>query len=256
MGEVVSYEVRDKVALVTIERPDVHNAMSVAVFDQLHEAGLRAAADSEAGAVLVSGRGPSFSSGLDISALGVEGGIDDAFITRLQDAFTAFEDCDKPTVAGIWGYCYGGGIQLAAACHVRLVAPTARMSVLERRWGLVPDLGGTWRLPRLVGQGRATELTLTGRKVDAKEALAIGLAEVALPEEGAFEAAFEYVRALAHGPGALRRSPRLIRENVGRGRDDALAAERAAQLQCLAGPDVAEAITAHLEGREPSFTGA
>ncbi len=255
MPDVVSYEVRDKVALITIERPDVHNAMSIEVFDQLREQGLRAAADEAVGAVLLSGRGASFSSGLDVSALAVDGGIDDAFIAGLQESFTVYEECDKPTVAAIWGHCYGGGIQLAAACHVRMVAPSARLSVLERRWGLVPDLGGTYRLPRLVGLGRATELTLTARKVGAEEALAIGLAEVALPAEEPEAAALEYVRELANGPGALRRSPRLLRENPGRDAKEAFAAERAAQLACLAGPDVTEAMTAHVEGRAPAFVG-
>lgn len=255
MGEVVSYEVRDRVALVTIERPDVHNAMSVEVFDQLREAGLRAAEDDTAGAVLVSGRGGSFSSGLDVSALAVDGGIDEDFIVRLQEAFTAFEDIDKPTVAAIEGYCYGGGIQLAAACHVRMVAPTARLSILERRWGLVPDLGGTWRIPRLIGMGRATELALTARKFDAEEALRIGFAEVALPAEEAQQAAFEWTRALAHGPGATRRVPRLVRENWQAPRDEALQRERRAQLDCLAGPDVTEAISAAFEKRDPEFVG-
>ncbi len=255
MDEVVSYEVREGVALVTIERPDVHNAMSVEVFDQLHAAATRAAGDDEAGAVLLSGRGGTFSSGLDISALAVDGGITEDFIVRLQESFTAFEDIDKPTVAAIEGYCFGGGIQLAAACHVRMVSPTARLSILERRWGLVPDLGGTWRIPRLIGMGRTNELTMTARKFDGAEALRIGFAEVELPTDGAQEAAFEWTRALAQGPGAVRRAPRLIRENWGAPREQALERERLTQLDCIAGPDVTEAIGAFFEKRDPKFTG-
>lgn len=256
MGEAVSYEVRDRVALITIERPDVHNAMSFEVFDQLREQAERAGDDGTVGAVLLTGRGPSFSSGLDVSVMGEIGtNVDDAGIARLQQAFTAYEDLDKPTVAGIWGHCYGGGIQLAAACHVRLVAPSARFSVLERRWGLVPDLGGTVRIPRLIGLGRATELTLTARTFDADEAMANGFGQVRLDGDDPFEQAHTFARALAHGPGAVRRAPRLLRENVGRPREEALAAERAAQLACLAGPDVIEAVTAHLEGRDPVFVG-
>lgn len=258
MSDVVTYEVVDRVAVVTMNRPDVKNAMNVEMFAQLGEAARRADADDRAGAVLVRGAGGVFSSGLDLSLFAAVGGpqdIDDAFIADLQNSFTAFEEVDKPVVAAIEGHCYGGGIQLAAACHIRAVAPSAKLAVLERRLGLVPDLGGTHRLPRLVGLGRATELTLTGRIVAADEALAIGLAEVALDGDAPQEEALAYAAALAAGPGAVRRAPRLLRENVDRDRDGALAAERRVQLQCLAGPDVIEAATAFLEGRQPDFTG-
>jgi enoyl-CoA hydratase/carnithine racemase len=256
MGEVVTYEVVDGVAVVTIDRPDVRNALSHDVFRQLHERADRAAADDRVGAVLLRGAEGNFSSGLDVSMMGELGGeVTHAFIASLQDAFTAYEDIDKPTVALVEGYCLGGGIQLAAACHVRLVAPGAQMSVLERRWGLVPDLGGTHRLPRLVGQGRATELILTARRVGAEEALAIGLAEVAVGADDPHGEALAWTAALAAGPGAVRRVPRLVRENWDRTRDAALDAERTAQLACLAGPDTTEAVTAFMEKRDPEFTG-
>lgn len=258
MSQVVTYELVDRVAVVTMNRPSKKNAMSLEMFDELGEAARRAAADEAAGAVVVRGADGVFSSGLDLTVFAAGGGpqdIEEAFIVRLQDAFTAFEEIDKPVVAAIEGHCYGGGIQLAAACHVRAVAPSARLAVLERRLGLVPDLGGTYRLPRLVGLGRATELTLTGRIVDADEALRIGLAEVSLGADDPQGDALAFAAALAAGPGAVRRAPRLLRENLGRTRDEALAAERGVQLACLAGPDVIEAATAFLEGREPRFTG-
>lgn len=265
MSEVVSYEVIDRVAHVTIERPEVRNAMSLEVFDQLTEHGQRAAADDAVGAVLVRGRDGVFSSGLDTSVFAAQAGgtTDDegrpltgpAFIARLQQAFTVYEELDKPSVACIEGYCFGGGIQLAAACHLRAVAPDAQLSVLEARWALVPDLGGSWRLPRLVGLGRATELTLTARRVAADEALAIGLAEWDLDGSDPVADAHERVARLASGPGAIRRAPRLLRENAGRDRDAALRAEAETQLACLGGPDFVEAVTASLEGRDPRFVG-
>lgn len=256
MGEVVSYQVVDGVAVITIERPEVLNALSQEVFDQLPERAAQAAGDETAGAVLVRGADGNLSSGLDVSMMGaLAGDVSHDVIARLQQSFTAFEDLDKPTVALIEGHCLGGGIQLAVACHVRLVAPSAQISVLERRWGLVPDLGGTLRLPRLVGMGRATELALTARRVDSDEALAIGLAEVAVSGDDPFGEAREWTARLAAGPGAVRRTPRLIRENWERPRDHALTAERDAQLQCLAGPDTTEAVMAHLEKREPTFEG-
>jgi enoyl-CoA hydratase/carnithine racemase len=262
--DVVSYEVIDRVAHVTIERPEVRNAMSLEVFDQLAERAAEAGADDTVGAVLVRGRDGVFSSGLDVSVFSAQaaGGADDedltghGFISRLQDAFTADEELDKPTVACIEGYCFGGGIQLAAACHLRAVAPTAQLSVLEARWALVPDLGGSHRLPRLIGLGRATELTLTARRVDADEALAIGLAEWRLDGEDPVADAHERTARLAAGPGSVRRAPRLLRENLGRPRDEALRAEADTQLACLSGPDFAEAVTASLERRDPRFSGS
>jgi enoyl-CoA hydratase/carnithine racemase len=253
----VSYEVVDRVAHVTIERPAKRNAMTLEVFEQLTQRAAEVADDPDVGAVVVAGRGGTFSSGIDVSVFGaqVSGGLDPAFVARLQAAFTAYEELDVPTIAAIEGYCFGGGIQLAAACHLRAVAPDAQLSVLEARWGLVPDLGGTWRLPRLIGLGRATELVVTARRVDAAEALAMGLAEIALPAEAPQDAAHAYAARLAAGPGAIRRAPRLLRENLERDRDAGLQAEIAAQTAATAGPDFREAVAAHLEGRDPSFVG-
>ena len=257
MAQPVSYEVHDGVAHVTIERPDKRNAMTMEVFDALGEAAARAADDATVGAVLVAGRGGTFSSGIDVSVFAGHGpdGLDPDLIRRLQASFTAFEELDKPTIAAIEGYCFGGGIQLAAACHVRAVAPDAELSVLEARWAIIPDLGGSWRLPRLVGLGRATELTLTARRVPADEALAMGLAEVRLGADAPLEEAHGYAARLAAGPGAVRRAPRLLRENVQRDRTAALDAEVTTQLACLTGPDFREAVAATLERREPVFVG-
>lgn len=254
---VVRTDVEHGVAVITIDRPDRRNAMDLDVFDGLGEAARRADADDAVGAIVVQGAGGNFSSGIDVSLFGgqAEHGIDRGFIDRLQSSFTAFEECDKPTIAAIEGYCYGAGIQLAAACHLRAVAPSAELSVMEARWGLIPDLGGTHRLPRLIGLGRATELVLTARKVGAEEALDMGLAEIALPDDDPLDHALRYAARLAAGPGALRRAPRLLRENLTRSRDEALDAEAETQVACIDGPDFGEAVTARLEGRDPQFVG-
>ena len=266
----VSYEVVEGVAHVTIDRPDKRNAMDLEVFAQLAESAARIQADASVGAVVVAGRGGTFSAGLDLATLGglltaghdpatagedEAGALDPALVARLQATVTAYEELDVPVLAAIEGHCLGGGIQLAAACHLRAVAPTASMAVLEARWGLVPDLGGTYRLPRLVGPGRATELAMTARAFDAEEALRIGFAELALPADQPQAAAHEHAARWAAGPGSVRRVPRLVRENLARDRTGALGAEIAAQVAAVAGPDVREAITAHLEGRPPRFVG-
>lgn len=260
-SEVVRYEVTDAVAHVVIDRPDVRNAMSLEVFDQLRERAAQAAGDDRVGAVVVRGEGGTFSSGIDVSVFSQQGGDGDdpvggvEGIARLQAAFTAYEELDKPTVAAVTGYCFGAGIQLAAACHLRAVAPDAQMSVMEARWALIPDLGGAWRLPRLIGLGRATDLTLTARRVDATEALRIGLAEWELAAEEPVSQVHERAARLAAGPGAVRRAPRLLRENLDRDRPAGLRAEAETQLACLAGPDFTEAVTATLQGRDPEFVG-
>lgn len=255
----VSYEVIERVAHVTLDRPAKRNAMDLEVFDELAELAARAAGDADVGAVLVSGRGGVFSAGIDIGVLqeafGGTAGLDAAFIGRLQSSFTAYEDLDVPTIAAIEGPCFGAGLQLALACHLRAVAPSASMAMMEAEWGLVPDLGGTWRLPRLVGAGRATELALTARRIDAREALRLGLAEVELPSDDPVEAAHGVAARLAAGPGALRLIPGLIRDNLGRDRRAALAAEATAQLRALAGPDPQEAALARSESRVPRFRG-
>lgn len=261
MSSPVTYDVVDRVAVVTIDRPEKRNAMSMEVFDGLLEAGERAAKESledgGVGAVLVRGADGVFSAGIDLATFGEQlaDGPSAAFIDHLQSAFTVFEELDVPSVAAIEGYCFGAGVQLAAACHVRLVAPGAQLSVMETRWGLVPDLGGCHRLPRLVGLGRATELALTARRVPADEALAMGLCDLALTSDDPQAEAFAYARRLANGPMALRRIPRLMRENLHRDRTTGLAAEAATQLEVMAGHDFTEAVTAGLQGRDPEFTG-
>lgn len=265
MGDAVTYEVLDRVAVITIDRPDKKNAMSMEVFDGLRHRAEEAAADDAAGAVLVRGAGGVFSSGIDISVFSGwsaaadgadgDGNVGTALLQRLQGAFNAIEEIDKPVVAAVDGYCFGGGLQLAIACHVRAVAPTAQFSVLEAKWGIIPDLGATHRLPRLIGVGRATELALTTRRIDAEEALRIGLAEVRLGGDEPQDEALAYAAQLAAGPAALRRTPRLFRENWYRDRDAALEADGVVQLQVMSGPDFQEAVAARLEGREPRYTG-
>lgn len=262
MSEVVTFELGDDhVGVVTLNRPDKLNAMDDGVFRGLHAAAGEAADAARAGtcrAVLVLGAGRAFSAGLDVSLFGEqlsEGVPSDEHIAWLQQAFTGFEELPVPTVAAVRGPTLGGGCQLAIACHLRVAAPDARIGLAEARWGLVPDLGGTYRLPRLVGLGRATELVLTARRFDAEEALASGFAQLALSHEDPQGEAHAYAARLAAGPGALRRGPRLLRENLARDRSTALAAEAAAQIACMDGHDFGEAVAAHLEERAPTFVG-
>jgi enoyl-CoA hydratase/carnithine racemase len=258
--EVTSLEIVERVAHVVIERPEKRNAMSREVLSELHGHARHIAgsvAAGEVGAVVVAGRGEHLSAGLDLADLAglVSGSLSEDDVAAVQAVFTEFEELDAPVVAAIDGVCLGAGLQLVLACHVRAVTPRASLAVMEPRWGLVPDLGASWRLPRLVGLGRATEMMLSARRVDAVEAIAIGLADVALSDGDALASAHELAARWAQGPEVLRHLPRLTRESFTKGRDEALSAEGRLQVRMLSGGDVAEALTAAAEGREPRFGG-
>ncbi len=252
--------VTERVAHVVIDRAEKRNAMSRTMLDRLvsHAAELsELAASGAVGAVVVAGQGGHFSAGLDLADLaGLTAtplSLDD--VARAQAVFTAYEELDVPVLAAIDGVCLGAGLQLAIACHVRGVTERASLAVMEPRWGLVPDLGASWRLPRLVGQGRAIEMMLSARRVDADEAMACGLAEIRLEGEDALSAGHEIAVRWADGPEVLAHLPRLVREAGGGVREVALDAEARLQLRMLAGGDVSEAVRAAVEDRPPRFGG-
>ncbi len=250
----------DRVGVVTLNRADKLNAMDQALFDGLHDATASAQAAIEAGdvrAVLIRAEGRAFSSGLDVSIFGgqLSGAPDDDWIAHLQQAFTGLEDLAVPVVAAVQGAAFGGGCQLALAAHLRLAAPDAQLALLEAKWGIIPDLGGLTRLPRLIGMGRATDMAMTARTVDAATALSWGLVDQVV--DGDLDAtAREYAAALAAGPTlAIGAVPALLRQSFVTGRDEMLAAERAYQQRCLGSADFVEAATAAFQRREPRFTG-
>jgi 2-(1,2-epoxy-1,2-dihydrophenyl)acetyl-CoA isomerase len=242
---------------ITLARPDKLNALDQDTFQGLYDAAeqaTEAAASGRCRALLLSGEGRAFCAGLDVSLFGeqlVDKPSDD-WIAWLQGAFNAIEDLPVPVVAAIHGVAVGGGCQLALAAHLRIAAPDARFGLLEARWALVPDLGATYRLPRLVGLSRATDLALTGRLVDADTALGWGLVDAVADGDTAWDQA----KRLSAGPTtALGAVPALMRQNLLRTRDAALAADRAAQARCLASKDFREAVEAARAGRDPVFTG-
>ncbi|MEX0659377.1 MAG: enoyl-CoA hydratase/isomerase family protein [Egibacteraceae bacterium] len=253
----------DHVGVVTVNRPEKRNAMDLSVFAGLHDAARRAtaaAADGTCRAVLVTGAGGAFSAGLDLALFGEQiagaGAFDDDRIAWLQQAFTGFEDLPVPTVAALNGTAIGAGCQLALACHLRVAAPDVRIGFREARWGLLPDLGGTYRLPRLVGLSRAIDLAVSARDLDAATALAWGAVDAVLHGDDFDGQAHAYAVRLARGPTvATGAVPGLMRRGLGTTRDVALAAERGAQLACLGSADFGEAVAAAAEGREPRFAG-
>ncbi len=252
----VRYEVKDRVAIVTIDRPDKLNAMNQEVFDGLLEAGERAAArEGDERAVVVTGEGRAFSSGLDTSLFGSQTGAS-VDIPALQRAFSIFEEIPLPTIAAVRGVCFGAGLQLAIACDLRVVADDAQISAFEIKWGIIPDLGATQRLPRLIGMGRAKEMVLTARPVPGPEALAWGLANRCVAPDAVVEEALAWAMEMAAGPPlALAAGKRLTGSAFDTPVPSGLRREAAAQRRMLASHDFIEAITARMQKREPSFEG-
>ena len=254
----VRYEVDGGVAVVTLNRPDVLNAMDRDVFTELRDAARRAGGDPAVRALVLTGEGRAFSSGLDTSlfASGIDGGGSPLMldIASLQECFTVYETIGVPTIAAINGLAFGGGIQLAAACDLRVAADDAQMAVYEIRWGIIPDLGGTQRLPRLIGMGRAKELILTGRKIAAGEALAWGLVNRVVPAERVREEAMSWARELAAGPPlALSAAKRLAASAFDAPVPSGLEREAMINRRLLASDDFREAVVARFEKRDPRF---
>jgi enoyl-CoA hydratase/carnithine racemase len=256
MSDKVRYEVSGSVATITIARADVRNAMDMDVFTGLAAAGARAGADRSVRAVVVTGDGPNFSSGIDTSVFtsGSNGSASAIDIGRLQAAFTVFETIAKPTIAAVAGPTFGAGLQLAIACDFRVAAADAELSLMEVRWGILPDLGGTQRLPRLIGLGRAKELAMTARRVGADEALQIGLVNKVVPTGVHLDVSTEWARELAGGPPlALAAIKRLMNGAFDTPVREGLDREATAQRRILTSSDFVEAVTARIEKRTPHF---
>lgn len=258
-AEEVRVTDQDGVRWIALHRPSSRNGLTVEINQRLIEA-LRGA--TEARAVVIAGEGGSFCSGLDLKDAMRRGGRPPADLEReLREYFhgliRAVRALPAPTIAVVDGAAAGFGCDLALACDLRVLSDRARFGEIFVKRGLMPDGGGTWMLPRLIGAGRALELMLTGEIVDAAEAFRIGLGNRLWPQAEVVARAWDLARALAKGPPLVHR---LIKESVYAGLDgsldDALDREARGQLQCLQSRDFVEGVSAFLQKREPGFTGS
>jgi enoyl-CoA hydratase len=236
----VRVERRGPVTTVLLHRPEVRNAVDAATAEQLRRAFEEFEADDAASVAVLHGEGGAFCAGYDLTSLaghGIPGEVADAAYgpgpmgpTRLR--------LSKPVIAAVAGHAVAGGLELALWCDLRVAEPDAVFGVFCRRFGVPLIDGGTVRLPRLIGESRAMDLILTGRPVDAAEALAIGLVNRLTPEGGSREAAEELAARLAALPQRCLRSDRaLVRDAAGLPDGDALRLEHARGAQVLSAPD-------------------
>jgi enoyl-CoA hydratase/carnithine racemase len=258
--QTIRCETHDGVARITLARPEKRNAMNAAMFQELGEATQHVGDDDAIRLVIVAGEGPSFCAGIDLGALaGLAGAARERFrefVGMAQRPYRLLASMRKPVIAAVQGHAIGAGFQLALACDLRVAAPDASFAMLEGRYGLVPDLGGSHHLARLIGVGRAKELVWTARTVAAEEAVAIGLVN-RLATAGDLHAATD---ALAEEILTLAPLPQFLSKDlIARAAETPLEAEfdreAEAQLACLASADHREAVAAFLERRPPTFTG-
>jgi len=255
----VLYEVRDRVARLTINRPDKLNALDRRTMEAIDGAVARARDDRGVGVLILTGAGEkAFVAGADIGELNEQDPVTGAaYARRGQSVLDRLERCGKPSIALIKGYAFGGGLELAMACTLRIAAETAKMGQPEVALAIVPGYGGTQRLARLVGRGKALEMILTGDPIDAREAHRIGLVNrVVPPAEAEGAAAALAARLLERGPVALRYAMQAIHEGMEMTLAEGLSMEAALFGLSCATSDMREGTRAFLEKRKPSFKGA
>lgn len=259
MAEPVDVERRpDGVGVITLRRADRLNALSSAVAAALHDAIAAVEADEAVRAIVVAGEGKAFCAGADISELDTLDGPHDfsSFVRALTDAFDALARCPKPSVAAIHGVAFGGGLELALACDLRVAEEDARLGVPEIKLGLLPGAGGTARLPRLLPKAVAKQLLLTGEPLVAADAHRLGLVNEVVPAGEAVTAAVGLAGRLASLPPlALAAAKRLVDEGATLPLDAAITFERETVSMLFGTADRVEGVCAFLDKRPPSFDG-
>jgi enoyl-CoA hydratase/carnithine racemase len=260
------------VAHLVLNRPDKLNSFTIEMWRELRELGQSLVQDAEdIRALVVIGAGRAFSSGIDTTVFtdggsdGIAGGPDAGTrhddpmvdgIMRTQESFSWLEDAPFATIAAVRGYALGAGLQIALACDIRVFARGVSVGLLEHKYGIIPDLGGTQRLPRIVGPGKAKEMIFTATRIDGDESYRIGLCEHLVPDEELEGTADGLAaRIAAQPPLAIREAKRAVNASFELPMADGLRVEAEGQSVCLPSNDMKEAITAVIEQREPVYRG-
>ena len=257
----VDIRVDHHVALVTLARPDKHNALDLPMFEQIVAAAERLASEPGVRAVVLHGDGPSFCSGLDVASIMAAGGgvsgLTDQVESEPPNLFqrVAYDwiRLPVPVIAALHGNCLGGGLQIALGADIRIAALDTRLSVMEVKWGLIPDMSITRTLPRLVSIDVAKELTYTGRVFSGDEALSLGV--VTRVADDPLAAARQLAAEIAgRSPDAVQRAKRLYNRSWTSSARDSLALEAELQLQLIGSPNQLAAVTAGVTKQPAAFT--
>jgi enoyl-CoA hydratase/carnithine racemase len=256
----VAIDIADHVAVVTLTRPEKHNALDVAMFEAITAAAERVAVEPGVRAVVLHGSGPSFCSGLDVAGVMANQPGSDALMAPLREPVpnwfqrTAHRwlEVPVPVIVAIHGHCLGGGLQIALAGDVRFATPDAKLSVLEVKWGLIPDMAITRTLPRLVRMDVAKELAFTGRIVSGAEAGELGLVTHVVDDP--LDAARSLAAEVAgRSPDAVRAMKRLLDESWTGSAEETLRLEADLQLGLLGSPNQLEAVRAGMLKQPAEF---
>ncbi len=275
--EAIRYEQVGHIGWLRLNRAEKLNAMTPQMWTALRELGQTLSSpapphENSLRVLVVMGAGRAFSTGIDTSAFGgvvfnghereprpAAAADEDPLVSNIQgfqEAFTWLEEAPYPTIAAVRGYALGAGLQMALACDIRVVARGSRLGLLEHRYGLIPDLGGTQRLPRLVGTGKAKELIFTAQQIEAEEAYRIGLAEQLVDDEALEASVTALAEQLASQPPlAVRAAKRAIDASQSLSVRDGLRLEAKSQAVCLRSQDAKEAVRAFMEKRTPRYSG-
>jgi len=246
------------IALVTVNRPEKLNALNRATMEELADAFTRARDDAAIRALIVTGAGEkAFVAGADIKELAVLSPVEArALALRGQAIFRVIETLPKPTVAAVNGFALGGGLELAMSCAIRVASPNAKFGQPEVKLGMVPGYGGTQRLPRLVGRGRAIDMLITGEPIDAAEAYRIGLVNYVAPLEELLPFCRAWAqKVMANGPAAIALALEAVDVGLDCGIEEGLRLEATAFGLTAGTEDRGEGTRAFLEKRKAAFAG-
>ncbi len=259
---VVRYQLAEHIATITLNRPEAMNAITRETYAQLEAAFRDAHHDPEVRCVVLTGEGRAFCSGDDVKQI-MLGEAREATVTRLRDvrprptpAAVAVLECDKPVIAAVNGAAVGWGMDLALMCDIRIASERAKFGELFIKRGLVADLGGLWRLPRVVGPSKAAELLFTGDIIEAPEAERIGLVSRVVPADDLMATAMELAAKIAANPPiAMRYMKEGLRKSVHAGMNEMGAYIGSSLAYLFTTEDHLEGALSFVERREPQFKG-